>query len=147
MPARATQRAEEEADALREPSAESIAQSAQRARSVPTALPLPPVEVTERDVLAVPKLVRTWLLEHARAFGAREFDLIHGPPATLGGWHARHQQAAEHWQWAPARVLRQAWGLLHTAITAGCYVLADATFSPAGALLAVLSLLVWHYWL
>lgn len=77
----------------------------------------------------------------------REFDVIHGPPATLPAIHGRHQAAANRWNAAVPRNLRLAWGLLHTAVAAIVYAALDAAFSPAGALLAVLFILAALNWL
>lgn len=124
---------------------------AQRAKSVPSAfpaaLPLPPSGEPDCDSPSRPELVRAWLLVRVTAVREREINLIHGPPASLAAMHARHQQAAAHWQSGLIRGLRTGWGWLHTAIYAQLLALADATFSPAGALLAVLFLLALIYWL
>lgn len=120
---------------------------AQRATSVPTALPLPPVTDTPDDRWPAPDAVRAWLLSRLEAARKRELDLVHGPPGSLGSIHARHQRAAAHWNGALPRNLRLGWGALHTAIAAVLYAALDAAFSPAGALLAVLFIIACWHWL
>jgi hypothetical protein len=94
-----------------------------------------------------PELVRAWLLGHLKPVLARDLDLIHGPPASIGALHARHAQAAAHWKSPVPHALRTVWGWLHTAAYAQLLAVADATFSPAGAVLAVLLILACWHWL
>lgn len=141
-------RQREEADAS-EPQIEAPtrAEAPGRASSLPTALPLSHPADTDSDETAWPELVRAWLAGRLSKLGQHPLDLIHGPPASIGAMHARHQQAAAHWKSPAARGLRTAWGWLHTAVYAAWITLMDATFSPAGALLAVLFVLTLIYWL
>jgi len=77
----------------------------------------------------------------------RKLDLVHGPPSTIGGLHARHREAAAHWQGALPRRARLAWGWLHTAIATLLYAALDAAFSPVGAVIAVLFIYALLHWL
>jgi hypothetical protein len=140
----------EEEEAVEQAAPESVPTQAEargRASSVPTALPTAQPADTDSDSPGRPELVRAWLLMRASAVKDRPLDLIHGPPATIGALHARHAQAAAHWKSPVPRSLRTAWGWLHTAVYAQLLVLADAMFSPAGAVLAVLFILACWHWL
>lgn len=128
-----------------------LAEARRRAGSVPTALPLPPAlppdADTQGDRALSPELVRAWLLKRAEALKARELNLIHGPPPTLGAMHQRHKTAAAHWNGALPRNARLGWGALHTAVAAILYAALDAVFSPAGAVITVLAILIAINWL
>jgi hypothetical protein len=91
--------------------------------------------------------VRAWLLRRAEAVKARELDLIHGPPPSLGAMHERHRVAASHWHSPLLRGVRSAYGGLHTAAYAQLLALGDATFSPAGLILTALLIYLLIYWL
>jgi hypothetical protein len=82
--------------------------------------------------------VAAWLRARGTHVAGRELNLIHGPPPSVSGQWARHQQAAALWHSPLMKGLRLAWGALHTAAATGAYVLLDTGFSPAGALIVAL---------
>lgn len=88
----------------------------------------------------------------AAAAGARLREvasrpLIHLPAPAMSALWARHQEAAWHWDAGVIRWPRQAWAVMHVAVTGLVYGLLWVTFSPAGfAALGVLVAACW-FWL
>ncbi len=92
-------------------------------------------------------MVRARFLGRLERVKARELNLVNGPPSTIAAMHARHAQAAAHWEGALPRRARLAWGWLHTAVFTLVLAGLDAAFSPAGAIIAVLFIYALLHWL
>ena len=92
-------------------------------------------------------MVRARFLGRLERVKARELNLVNGPPSTIAAMHARHAQAAAHWEGALPRRARLAWGWLHTAVFTLVLAGLDAAFSPVGAVIAVLFIYALLHWL
>ena len=139
----------EEAVALDGTDPESQRQSAQRAKSIPTALSrIQPSPVTGDAV----SRAREWLervpVWQAKAAARLAFlcQMATRPP-SITELHAAHREAAAQWDALAGRVPRRIWGAAHTAVYSFAYGTLAVAFSPAGFLLAVAFILTCWFWL
>lgn len=124
------------------PVADATAQSAQRARSLPAALPdvhhepvsgdapSPPPDRAERLRMAATRLVALFTVPAGTS-------VLHTRPPSLAQAATRHKEAAAHWEALAVRWPRRMWGWAHVALKALFHATEWVTDNPARFIVAL----------